>query len=144
MFYFFDFLPAILDTHWTHFVLICSIQRYLASQRTLIKAKFSDQGYLTTTACKCMYWDNSDLCWSTDGTYSKASRYTASSCMDLNNVRFWIGSKKFWNAWIYIVRTFRCTRFLYELFSLVYDFIWTIFFSLCDKSHSPETIDLRK
>ena len=31
-------------------------------------------------------------------TYSKASRYTASSCTDLDSARFWIGSKKIWDA----------------------------------------------
>ena len=30
--------------------------------------------------------------------YSKASRYTASSCTDLDSTRFWIGSKKPWDA----------------------------------------------
>ena len=30
--------------------------------------------------------------------YSKASRYTASSCTDLDNARFWIGSKNIWDA----------------------------------------------
>ena len=30
--------------------------------------------------------------------YSRASRYTASSCTDLDNARFWIGSKKIWDA----------------------------------------------
>ena len=43
--------------------------------------------------------------------YSKASRYTASSCTDLDNARFWIGSKKIWDARIYVVRTFRYTNF---------------------------------
>ena len=37
--------------------------------------------------------------------YSKASRYTASSCMDHAGARFWIGSKKNWNEWIYAVKT---------------------------------------
>ena len=43
--------------------------------------------------------------------YSKASRYTASSCMDLDNARFWIGSKKIWDARIYVVKTLSCTVF---------------------------------
>ena len=30
--------------------------------------------------------------------YSKASRYTASRCTDLDNARFWIGSKNIWDA----------------------------------------------
>ena len=30
--------------------------------------------------------------------YSRASRYTTSSCTDLDNVRFWIGSKKIWDT----------------------------------------------
>ena len=30
--------------------------------------------------------------------YSKASRYTASSCTDLAGARFWIGSKNLWDA----------------------------------------------
>ena len=39
--------------------------------------------------------------------YSKASRYTASRCMDLDNVRFWIGSKQIWDARIYVVKAAR-------------------------------------
>ena len=34
-------------------------------------------------------------------SYSEASRYTASSCTDLDNARFWIGSKKIWDARIF-------------------------------------------
>ena len=30
--------------------------------------------------------------------YSKASRYTTSSCTDLDNAHFWIGSQKIWDA----------------------------------------------
>ena len=41
--------------------------------------------------------------------YSKASRYTASSYTDLDNARFWIGSKKIWDAQIYVVETLNCT-----------------------------------
>ena len=33
--------------------------------------------------------------------YSKASRYTASSCTDLAGARFWIGSKNVWDARFY-------------------------------------------
>ena len=43
--------------------------------------------------------------------YSKALRYTASSCTDLDNARFWIGSKKIWDARIYVVKTLNCTVF---------------------------------
>ena len=35
----------------------------------------------------------------------KTSRYTASSCTDLDNARFWIGSKKFWDARSLIIFT---------------------------------------
>ena len=44
-------------------------------------------------------------------TYSKASRYTASSCTDLDNARFWIGSKKPWDARFLINCYLRCTFF---------------------------------
>ena len=37
-----------------------------------------------------------------ESTYSKASRYTASSCTDLDSARFWIGSKKPWEARFFI------------------------------------------
>ena len=52
--------------------------------------------------------------------YSRASRYTASSCTDLDNARFWIESKKTWDARIYVVSTFRCTNFWAALFFLSY------------------------
>ena len=38
-------------------------------------------------------------------TYSKALRYTASSCTDLDSARFWIGSKKPWDARFWIIFT---------------------------------------
>ena len=37
--------------------------------------------------------------------YNKASRYPASSCTDLAVARFWIGSKKIWDKWIYVAKT---------------------------------------
>ena len=42
----------------------------------------------------------SQLFWHTNALsmYSKASRYTASSCTDLDNVHFWIGSKNICDA----------------------------------------------
>ena len=43
--------------------------------------------------------------------YSKASRYTASSCTDLAGARFWIGSKKIWDERIYEVKTLSSTVF---------------------------------
>ena len=50
--------------------------------------------------------------------YSRASRYTASSCTDLDNARFWIGSKKFWD-----------TRFLMNFIwdARIFDFFPKIF-----------------
>ena len=43
--------------------------------------------------------------------HSKASRYTASSCMDHDNARFWIGSKKIWDAQIYLAKNLSCKFF---------------------------------
>ena len=43
--------------------------------------------------------------------YSKASRYTASSCTDLADARFWIGSKNIWAERIYVVKTLSSTVF---------------------------------
>ena len=43
--------------------------------------------------------------------YSEASRYTVSSCTDLDNARFWIESKNIWDAWIYLVKTLSYTFF---------------------------------
>ena len=43
--------------------------------------------------------------------YSKASWYTASRCTELDNAHFWIGSKKIWDAQIYVVKTVICTVF---------------------------------
>ena len=43
--------------------------------------------------------------------YSKALRYTASSCTDLAGARFWIGSKKIWDERIYEVKTLSSTVF---------------------------------
>ena len=47
-------------------------------------------------------------------TYRKASRYTASSCTDLDNARFLIGSKKIRDARIYVVKTLSCMVGLYR------------------------------
>ena len=44
--------------------------------------------------------------------YSKASRYTASSCMDLAGAHFQIGSKNIWAERIYVVKTLSSTVFL--------------------------------
>ena len=75
--------------------------------------------------------------------YSKASRYTASSCTDLDHARFWIGSKKiwdtrffdkltwdariflfcpknFWDARFLINCSLRCTNFLFHPMSCTY------------------------
>ena len=43
--------------------------------------------------------------------YRKALRYTASSCTDLSGARFWMGSKKIWDEWIYEVKTLSSTIF---------------------------------
>ena len=44
-------------------------------------------------------WRHVLLLW-----YSKASRYTALSCTDLADARFWIGSKIIWDKRIYLVK----------------------------------------
>ena len=46
--------------------------------------------------------------------FSKASRYMAFSCTDLDNARFWLGSKKVLDKQIYVVKTLHC-MFLYDL-----------------------------
>ena len=46
--------------------------------------------------------------------YSKASRYTASSCTDLADARFWIGSKNIWAEQIYVLKPW-ATRFFDDL-----------------------------
>ena len=51
--------------------------------------------------------------------YSKASRYTASSCTDLDNARFWIGSKKNWDERIYVVKTLSSTVFWWSCLWLI-------------------------
>ena len=43
--------------------------------------------------------------------YSKASRYTASSCTDLAGARFWIWSKNIWDERIYVMKTLSSTVF---------------------------------
>ena len=60
------------------------------------------------------YWAINEGAWVAElgkafFNYSKALRYTASSCTDLDNAHFWIGSKKNWDAWIYVVKTLSCT-----------------------------------
>ena len=47
----------------------------------------------------------------TEIEYSKAARYTASSCTDLAGARFWIRSKKIWDERIYVVKTLSSTVF---------------------------------
>ena len=49
--------------------------------------------------------------WVLHTSYSKASRYTASSCTDLAGAHFWIGSKKIWDELIYEVKTLSSTVF---------------------------------
>ena len=51
--------------------------------------------------------------------YSKASRYTASSCTDLDNAHFWIGSKKIWDTRIHVVKTLSCTFILWSCLCLI-------------------------
>ena len=64
------------------------------------------------------------ICIIRSSIYSKASRYMASSCTDLDNERFWIGSKNFWDTRFLIIfnwearifdffsqKFFRCTFF---------------------------------
>ena len=69
--------------------------------------------------------------------YSRASRYTAISCTDLDNARFWIGSKTFWDARFFdkllleMHEFLRSTIFL-ELHSFSWSCIFMIFFyQLC-------------
>ena len=55
----------------------------------------------------------------TANSYSKASRYMASSCTDLAGASFWIGSKKIWAEWIYAVKTLSSTIFWSSRFHLI-------------------------
>ena len=54
-----------------------------------------------------------------ESIYSKASRYTASSCTVLNNAGFRIGSKKIWDAQIYVLKTLCCTVFWWSYLCLI-------------------------
>ena len=56
--------------------------------------------------------------------YSKASRYTASSCTDLDSARFWIGSKKPWDARFWIIFTL-AARFCTILHDFARNFIFS-------------------
>ena len=51
--------------------------------------------------------------------FSKASRYTASSCTDLAGVRFWIGSKKIWDERSYVVKPWAARFFDHLDFTLL-------------------------
>ena len=69
------------------------------------------------------FFQKSDL-----NEYSKASRYTASSCTDLDNARFCIGSKKQWDARFLKNCCLRCTffweaRILINIFLRCTDFL---------------------
>ena len=65
--------------------------------------------------------------------YSKASRYTASSCTDLDSARFWIGSKKTWDARFWIIFTL-AARFCMIFCTLLHDFLHN-FARFCTKFH---------
>ena len=69
--------------------------------------------------------------------YSKASRYTASSCTDLDNARFWIGSKKIWEArfltkkiWEarFLINCYLRCMFFYRLLLEMHEFLRCTFF----------------
>ena len=78
-------------------------------QEWMIFAKIGDGPcyYLWNEVCTGVDCDHtSSVYW-----YSKASRYTASSCTDLAGARFWIGSKKIWDERIYEVKTLSSTVF---------------------------------
>ena len=67
--------------------------------------------------------------------YSKASRYTASSCTDLDNTRFWIGSKNFWDArflTIFPLAARFCT-ILHKFCTILHDF--ALFCTIFDVSN---------
>ena len=59
--------------------------------------------------------------------YSKASKYTASSCTDLDNARFWIGSKKFWDArfWTILPLAARFCMILHK-FCTILHYFWCL------------------
>ena len=84
---------------------------------------FTDNFYLINVDKKLTFMDY----LSTYLMYSKASRYTASSCTDLDNARFWIRSKKNW------VRNLRSTNFLDEQILIIFLFSSMIFPLFCAK-----------
>jgi hypothetical protein len=66
--------------------------------------------------------------------YSKASRYTASSCTDLAGARFWIGSKNIWDArfctflHVFLINEYlRCTFLMNEYLRCTFLHVFTCF-----------------
>ena len=75
-------------------------------------------------------------------SYSKASRYTASSCTDLAGALFWIGFKNIWAEWIYVVKPW-AARFFDDLaFALLSNSSFTNF-ELHKYFHSPKNVHLK-
>ena len=70
-------------------------------------------------------------------SYSKASRYTASSCTDLDSARFWIGSKKPWDARFLIIFT------LAARFCTFYCTFLHVFARFCTFLHVPCIFSLK-
>ena len=67
----------------------------------------SGHSYLNTAVSEQDYFYVNEWKW----IYSKALRYTALSCTDVADTRFWIGSQIIWDQRIFVVRTLRCTKF---------------------------------
>ena len=68
--------------------------------------------------------------------YSKALRYTASSCTDLAGARFWIGSKNIWDArfctflHVFLINEYlRCTFLMNEYLRCTFLHVFCTFFS---------------
>ena len=74
--------------------------------------------------------------------YSKASRYMASRCTDLDNARFLIGSKKIWGERIYIVKTLSYTFFDDIAFALLSNSS-CMNFELHEFFHAPQNVHLK-
>ena len=74
--------------------------------------------------------------------YSKALRYMASRCTDLDNARFLIGSNKIWDEQIYVVKTLSCTFFDDIAFALLSNSS-CMNFELHNFFHSPKNVHLK-
>ena len=73
--------------------------------------------------------------------YSRALSSTASSCTDLEDARFWIGSKNIWDERIYVVKNLSSTVFWSSCFysmklQKLHEFWAALFFSFPKKRAS--------